>query len=101
MWPCQEGTWCHTSSGVSFPREIHPQKPSVGSPAKRRMAGMPVKCSTHRTGPSAALPAPLATHRDAPASDSRSKSHTRWHLWPQAGPGLFNPIKNGLEQNDK
>ena len=36
-----------------------------------------------------------------PAPAGRFESRTCWHPWPQAGPGLFNPIKNRLDQNYK
>lgn len=36
-----------------------------------------------------------------PAPDGSSESGTCRHPRPQAGPGLFNPIKNGLDQNYK
>lgn len=36
-----------------------------------------------------------------PVPDGTSKSSACWHPWPQAGPGLFSPIKNGLDQNYK
>lgn len=84
--------------GHLLPKEDLPSETRCGLLRRSQPGGMwpgmlVEKRSPHSTSPLAALPWML------PAPDSRSESCTCWHPWPQAGPGLFNPIKNGLAQN--